>query len=69
MTRPGRMSPLANFTLIAREVSNDPEPSRPRLGIVVLTWASCFERVTGIEPALLAWEAVPSGLLCGADLR
>ena len=37
MARPVRMSPLANFTLIAREVSNDPEPSRPRLGIVVLT--------------------------------
>ena len=69
MARPGRMSPLANCTLIAREVSNDPEPSRPRLGTVVLTWAFCLERVTGIEPALSAWESVPSGPVTWPDLR
>src|SRR5208282_5432895 len=30
-----------------------------------LTWDSTLERVTRIELALSAWEAVPSGLLCG----
>jgi hypothetical protein len=30
---------------------------------------SLLERVTGIEPALSAWEAVPSGLVTWPDLR
>ena len=34
-----------------------------------LTWASTLERVTGIEPALSAWEAVPSGPVTWPDLR
>jgi hypothetical protein len=29
----------------------------PGSGTVVLTWAFVVERVTGIEPALSAWEA------------
>ena len=29
----------------------------PGSGTVVLTWAFSLERVTGIEPALSAWEA------------
>jgi hypothetical protein len=29
----------------------------PDMGTVVLTWAFALERVTGIEPALSAWEA------------
>ena len=29
----------------------------------------CSERVTGIEPALSAWEAVPSGPVTWPDLR
>ena len=29
----------------------------PGSGTVVLTWAFTLERVTGIEPALSAWEA------------
>jgi hypothetical protein len=29
-----------------------------------LTRGFHVERVTGIEPALSAWESVPSGLLC-----
>jgi hypothetical protein len=33
------------------------ERSRPRLGTHVLSWAFVVERVTGIEPALSAWEA------------
>jgi hypothetical protein len=43
---------------------------RPKLaGKTSLTWRFTVERVTGIEPALSAWEAVPSGPLCGPDLR
>jgi hypothetical protein len=30
---------------------------------------SLLERVTGIEPALSAWESVPSGLVTWPDLR
>jgi hypothetical protein len=30
---------------------------KARRGTVVLTWAFTVERVTGIEPALSAWEA------------
>ena len=33
-------------------------------GVAPLTWAFRMERVTGIEPALSAWESVPYGLLC-----
>jgi len=33
------------------------------------TWAYALERVTGIEPALSAWEAVPSGPVMLPDLR
>jgi hypothetical protein len=29
----------------------------------------CLERVTGIEPALSAWELVPSGVLTCPELR
>jgi hypothetical protein len=56
--------------LIVRTVSDDPRLIR--LGLVEgpLNCASRLERVTGIEPALSAWESVPSGLLyrlnCGA---
>jgi hypothetical protein len=55
--RPGRWFPLANCTLIAREAGIGPDPFKPRRGTVVLTWAFALERVTGIEPALSAWEA------------
>jgi hypothetical protein len=41
----------------------------PGSGTVVLTWAFVVERVTGIEPALSAWEAVPSGPVTYRDLR
>ena len=33
------------------------------------TWAYALERVTGIEPALSAWESVPSGPVTWPDLR
>jgi hypothetical protein len=32
-------------------------------------WSFAVERVTGIEPALSAWEAVPSGPVTWPDLR
>jgi hypothetical protein len=34
-----------------------------------VTWGFSVERVTGIEPALSAWEAVPSGPVTWPDLR
>jgi hypothetical protein len=34
-----------------------------------LTWACVLERVTRIELALLAWEAVPSGPVARPDVR
>jgi hypothetical protein len=36
---------------------------------VTLAACSPLERVTGIEPALSAWEAVPSGPVTWPDLR
>ena len=57
MARPGRSSPLANCTLIARKAGTTVKQQGPGSGTVVLTWAFALERVTGIEPALSAWEA------------
>jgi hypothetical protein len=34
-----------------------------------LNWAFAMERVTGIEPALSAWESAPSGPVTCPDLR
>jgi hypothetical protein len=55
--------------LIVRTVSDDSRLIR--LGLVEgpLNCASRLERVTGIEPALSAWEAVPSGPVTWPDLR
>ena len=55
--RQGRSSPLANCTLIARKAATTVEQKGPDSGTAVLTWAFTLERVTGIEPALSAWEA------------
>ena len=57
-TRLGRSSRLANCTLIARKAVMPVKQQGSRT--VVPTWAFALERVTGIEPALSAWEA------CGA---
>ena len=57
MARPGRWSPLANCTLIARRAVSIVKQQGPGFETVVLTWAFGLERVTGIEPALSAWEA------------
>ena len=50
---------------MARTDLNDPRPVRPGFEISLLTCIFIVERVTGIEPALSAWEAARSGLLCG----
>src|SRR5690242_1650429 len=42
---------------------------RPGRTMSPLTCAFTLERVTGIEPALSAWEAVPSGPVTWPDLR
>ena len=55
--RLGRLSPLANCTLIARKAVTTVKQQGPVSGSVALTWAFTLERVTGIEPALSAWEA------------
>jgi hypothetical protein len=54
--RPACWSPLANGPLMARTVSDDPRLVRPGLAVRALTCAFRLERVTGIEPALSAWE-------------
>jgi hypothetical protein len=67
--RLGRSSPLANCTLIARKAVTTVKQQGPGSGTVVLTWAFTLERVTGIEPALSAWESGPSGALTFSELR
>ena len=47
----------ANGPLMARTVGYGPRLVRPSLGESPLSWAFRVERVTGIEPALSAWEA------------
>ena len=42
---------------MARTVSDDPQLVRPGLAERPLTCGFALERVTGIEPALSAWEA------------
>ena len=57
MVRLGRWSPLANCTLIARRAVTIVKQQGPGSETMALTWAFVLERVTGIEPALSAWEA------------
>ena len=57
MARPRRSSPLASCTLIARKAATAVKQQGPGSGTMVLTCAFRVERVTGIEPALSAWEA------------
>ena len=51
-----RTPPVAR-TLIARKAVTSMKQQGPGLETPVLTWAFILERVTGIEPALSAWEA------------
>ena len=55
---------------LADEKIRFPGTIKARVRTCVLAWAFTWERVTGIEPALSAWESVRSGLVyrltCGA---
>jgi hypothetical protein len=53
----------------ASSVSDEPRLVRPDLTMSPLTCRFTVERVTGIEPALSAWESVPSGPVAWPDLR
>ena len=55
--------------LMARTVSDDPRLGRAGLEVSPLTCGYTIERVTGIEPALSAWESAPSGPVTWPDLR
>jgi hypothetical protein len=55
--------------LMARTVSDDPRRVRSGLAVRRLTCAFRLEPVTGIEPALSAWESVLSGPVTWPDLR
>jgi len=55
--RPVPSSPRANGTLMARTDSYGVLTSKAQVRSMRLTWAFVVERVTGIEPALSAWEA------------
>jgi hypothetical protein len=56
-TRTTRPGPLANGTLMARRPVNPRNDRRPSVRKTSPTWAFTMERMTGIEPALSAWEA------------
>ena len=56
MGRPVRSCLSANGPLMARTVGYEPRLVRLGLGESSLTWVFAVERVTGIEPALSAWE-------------
>ena len=55
--RPVSWSPPVNGPLMARETGNRSGKDEAQVQDVFLTWAFGLERVTGIEPALSAWEA------------
>jgi hypothetical protein len=56
-TRPGRWYPPVNGTLMAQRTDYGSPATRPGQRIMTLTCIFTLERVTGIEPALSAWEA------------
>jgi hypothetical protein len=47
---------------MAREINYGPGTIKAHAEKLFVAWAFVVERVTGIEPALSAWESVPSGL-------
>ena len=55
--RPVRWYRLVNGTLMARQTVYGSLGAGPGRRSMALTWAFALERVTGIEPALSAWEA------------
>jgi len=65
--RPGSWFPLANGPVMARTVTDDRGPVTPGSGRAALPAALALERVTGIEPALSAWELYGAVALRPAD--
>src|SRR4029077_12524592 len=55
--------------LMARKINNSSRGPEGESFQPVLTCGFTVERVTGIEPALSAWESVPSRLITWPDLR
>ena len=53
----GRWCPPVNGTLMARKTASDYLAAGPGRKSMTLTCIFALERVTGIEPALSAWEA------------
>ena len=58
-----------NGALMAHGAIRSQEEPRSSVRKILSTWSFAVERVTGIEPALSAWEAVPSGPVTWPDLR
>jgi hypothetical protein len=54
---PAGASALANGPLMARRPVRPLNDRRPSVRNLLPTWAFALERMTGIEPALSAWEA------------
>ena len=63
----GRRCPPVNGTLMARKTDYDSRAVRPGRNTAPLTWVFAMERVTGIEPALSAWEVCDVVRLPPAD--
>jgi hypothetical protein len=58
-----------NGTLMAHGTIWPQKERRPSVRKFTPAWTFILERVTGIEPALSAWESVPSGPVTWPDLR
>jgi len=64
--QPVRWAPQANGPLMARMIANGLDDHRTEVPDITLTWAFVAERVTGIEPALSAWELACHASVTGA---
>ncbi|MBB6350197.1 hypothetical protein FHU36_006769 [Nonomuraea muscovyensis] len=60
----GMLAPWAGCTPVTRKIEKTTEMIKAQVGILSLPGPSCMERVTGIEPALSAWEAVQDHAVC-----
>ncbi len=69
MVRAARPCPLVNGPLMARQANCDAPGTEALPWRYPLTCCFVVERVTGIEPALSAWEAVLSELLSGLSCK
>jgi hypothetical protein len=69
VTSPPAPSFTTSAKLMARLAEVSTARSRTNREEQALTCGFTVERVTGIEPALSAWESVPSGPVTWPDLR